>query len=72
MIIVYVLSTEDTKITIGTVEHNDSFMQYQLNKVLRHVLEREVLNLRNKLTKQGSMKTLPCYTKKRIRYVRSG
>jgi hypothetical protein len=45
MIIVYVLSTEDTKITAGSVEHNNSFMQYKLNKTLRHVLGRELIKL---------------------------
>jgi hypothetical protein len=42
---VYVLSTEDTKITMGSVEHNNSFMQYKLNKTLRHVLEEEVIKI---------------------------
>jgi len=72
MIIVYVLSTEDTTITIDSLEHNSSSMQYQLNKIFRHVLEREVIKLHNKLTERGFRETFPYYTKKRKRYVRSG
>jgi hypothetical protein len=45
MIIIYALSTEYTKVTVGPVKHNNSFMQYQLNKVLRHVLERGSIKL---------------------------
>jgi len=43
MIIVYTLSTGDTKITIRSVDHNNSFIQYQLSKMLRCVLERGVI-----------------------------
>jgi len=42
---VYALSTEDTEVTVGAVEHNNSFMQYQLTKIFRHVLEKEVIKL---------------------------